>query len=834
MIKYIIQFAGKLSLIILCTIHTMDVPFPDKTVNTPFEKIVEIKDLTDIENTKSYFFNIKDASEICLLTLLQQTSGNVQTTLTIVDLSKKSYTKNIITRGTALLKDTNIHQCQYGIKNNDEYTFFIVTQTTNNNKKKDYWIKSITYTSNSQEIEINNLFKHTNSVIHMSIVNHNNKQYLVTGSTYPAIHIYDIENKKIIQTLHNRFLLGCIHNNIVYAKMNERPILGIGRFWDNYAKKKPIVCTVHYLQDSLDKNTEQELKYSNELFSIIIDKNKYPVITEGNNSIIFSYEGKIHIITKGLQVDIINTFISQSSKQPDYLSYNTNLQLFFKNQNELLINDKGLFYDAFNLFYNKLTNQQINALPDNNDLINNRLRTKKNFLAYYIYKTLENSTTIDKQYAKVLAQIIADKYYLNNKSKNNNFKQRIEALFQAIQSLVESEIPSIHSQSRSFLQKSILLANVVKVEHNTIAYANNQAVISTKNSISITNNTPESETVSTIQLSDNNEKIERVFAIDNEFYCLNKNFETKAYGITNININSMQESFNIKMHQYDIVEDFLTVTNQSEQSTHESTQQTTQDLLPKNIAETPMEFTQIPITSSSQTSTQISEAQVQEMFNKIKVIISSDKFIQEVIEKINDKNTFDIKDITSTLANDIQNTAPRLNGILTNAFITYYISPILSDVMDQDNELQRLLSNNKEAKEKLIAILTASDIWFKGIKTQTIENFLINKKEFYSSEISISADQFNQRFTISSDVSLDENLKRRFWYLYQVETQKTTITETTTGFFIDTTTTLLNNQTPFSFYKNEFIKNANNIKEALNEKDSKNKMMHALQKGPLE
>lgn len=144
-----------------------------------------------------------------------------------------------------------------------------------------YTIYKLTINPTSNKYTPTVLFTHKHPVVHIGIVVKDQKQYLVSGSLYPAIKIYDFTQKNIIKTLHNRFLLGTNTDTLLYAKKNNPPWTFWGR-WIESDSKESFPCTLYTNSTIIDNNKETKLSAKQENGTLInqlsIELTNYPII----------------------------------------------------------------------------------------------------------------------------------------------------------------------------------------------------------------------------------------------------------------------------------------------------------------------------------------------------------------------------------------------------------------------------------------------------------------------------------------------------------------------------------------------------------------------------
>lgn len=260
-----------------------------------------------------------------------------------------SYLENVVCWSSIGLADNQ--------KPNNIYTFYIATQEKGLFSKAKYAVKEFTLDMRQHKtiFQIKTLLEHNQPIKSLNIIRANDKNYLVSGSTYPSIKVYDLEERKVVKTLHNRFLLGCsegVGENeegvLIYGKKldNERPKTAFGRWLDS-GKQKAYATYITKLQYPFDTTQEQMLvildkndsSSSNQL--IEVSEKNYPksagnkdylyVVDPQTNSIlaINGRLGNLHILTKNSGKTLDNPLIirpdESSTHLKDHVEFNQQL-----------------------------------------------------------------------------------------------------------------------------------------------------------------------------------------------------------------------------------------------------------------------------------------------------------------------------------------------------------------------------------------------------------------------------------------------------------------------------------------------------------------------------
>jgi hypothetical protein len=169
-------------------------------------------------------------------------------------------------------------------KHGSTYIMYIAGKTP----KKPFFGKDIysIQTMDSYSTSNTQLFTHNSPIAHMGIIKQDEKEYLVVGSLYPSIKIYSLTDYKIVATLHNRFLLGCIDNTIIYAKKNNPPRIGLTRWLESRQTNQSFNCTLYYTTDLFNKDKELVIRENNENVYLNLNTQNYPLISEQHNNIL--------------------------------------------------------------------------------------------------------------------------------------------------------------------------------------------------------------------------------------------------------------------------------------------------------------------------------------------------------------------------------------------------------------------------------------------------------------------------------------------------------------------------------------------------------------------
>ncbi|HTM06741.1 MAG TPA: hypothetical protein VL201_05900, partial [Patescibacteria group bacterium] len=146
---------------------------------------------------------------------------------------------------------------------------------------------------NNPNASVQMLYQHQNPIMHLcKIKNTIGEEYLVSGSYYPSIKIYDLKSKekKVIKTIHNRFLLGSEGNKLIYARIHEgkRSKTALGR-WLQSGLDKEYICTLCTLDDPSFNKDNEAPKDDDEEPSIRITQKQYP-ISIANDEITFIFD----------------------------------------------------------------------------------------------------------------------------------------------------------------------------------------------------------------------------------------------------------------------------------------------------------------------------------------------------------------------------------------------------------------------------------------------------------------------------------------------------------------------------------------------------------------
>lgn len=201
-------------------------------------------------------------------------------------------------------------------KIDETYIFYVA-----NEENKIYKVKCTESELAAYKLTSSELYKHASPIAHMSLLSEGNKNYLVTGSTYPSIKIYDLEESKLtLNTIHNSFLLGCIDNTLIYAKKQTPPTTAFGRWIESWFKKDTSFnCAIDFQENPTQNNNP--ITQPNPTV-ISIKPNNYPIILEDNLHvhILNQTEHKLIIVTKNntlttQTVDIANINIIINTHQ---------------------------------------------------------------------------------------------------------------------------------------------------------------------------------------------------------------------------------------------------------------------------------------------------------------------------------------------------------------------------------------------------------------------------------------------------------------------------------------------------------------------------------------
>lgn len=289
---------------------------------------------------------------------------------------------------------------KYTEKKGSSYIFYIANDEN--------IIYKVTFnTGKTPTLVTTQLYKHNSSVVHMNLIVDNDQQYLVTGSTYPSIKIYDLSTFKTVTTMHNRFLLGSIDNTIVYAKKNAEPSTFVGRWVASWKKDTLFDCTMYYLNDFFDFKKET---YFGAPIQII--PNKYPIIGQDKLNLHVLNKDKIIIIQKQK-----NAFTKQNIET-------TNVQVHSQEPIIIIIETKDESHNQFK----SLKYVDFKLKIEN-------IFTSKDFDLYFKQYIMAKSTQelFEKQYYNPT-------YNLDQRTNENFIKFIIKNIFSAIINVEDSKL----------------------------------------------------------------------------------------------------------------------------------------------------------------------------------------------------------------------------------------------------------------------------------------------------------------------------------------------------------------------------------------------------------
>lgn len=239
------------------------IPQLDKDSKTTFFKEQTVTD-------ESIFFQLEEDQS----TYIIYTDNGSNVTITTVNTKEEAPPRSYICPNVSHEIQKISQYATYAQQKGNDYNFYVAYQ--------DNTVHMITFRIISPtecQLSSDYLHKHNSPIAHMSLLKSNNQSYLVSGSLYPSIKLCNLQDYKIVKTVHNCFLFGCIDNIIIYAKKNNIPKTGLGRFIESRNHEKTHPCSIYYLQDPFDT---KEIMIKN---NVTIKPNSYPIISEYNSSL---------------------------------------------------------------------------------------------------------------------------------------------------------------------------------------------------------------------------------------------------------------------------------------------------------------------------------------------------------------------------------------------------------------------------------------------------------------------------------------------------------------------------------------------------------------------
>lgn len=767
----------------------------------------------------NFIFKVKTQDDITHI-IVNFSLHNIHFTV----ISNNKNTSQYKTPSFDVVPNNIIKHASIAYKNNSTYTFYIAVKTSSGIFKQDtFVIKKIDLdTSTAKYIppSCTDLFTHKSPIMHMSIVSQkdNNKDtnYLVVGSSYPSIKIYDLQNFKLVKTLHNRFLLGCTQNAIVYAKKNERPRTGIGRFIESRKENQSIECTLCYLNNSFDKKDEKLFnhKENNNNTAFQIDPAHYPLIADNNNMLAF-FDTKSNFVYA----------IKQDSSKKDFAleKYHADIPLVKLNTNDnQSINKQEFRLKLKNLLENTNFYQYLNSFITMN-LYNDFAEKNKyhdtsttyDFLKYIFTNAIQKIFT-PETIAETIAQKIIEDYeqilYQNEeKAKSELVKSNAFNLLEAndyskIKLYWEKYASTAFQRSNYLVSKiSIQLHTVNQFQFtdysftqiepiNNIYATENIIFLRQKNSIFGLDMQNNMSMFIPLQLTNQDENIKYIFQKNKNIFILtDKKLEQ-------INLDSWQTQNKEKIDSYQQVNATI--------------------IKAKNTQEQLNKETKEKMKNGQETLTNIIDT------------IKSNETIDALQKIFREKNQF----IVNTL-DDVQD-ATRLDGIITAILKNNFIKPIVQEKIQEIVNSTNDLKENAQ-KQNLITYLTEQftdiNIWLQNTRVEEINgsiqlNMLIKRPGNVglttSDEVKTYIEELTnnktatfkntmQRFnSLKSELKTLKKLKDQKDYLNKLailsyylalEKHKITIDKNRKG-------DAITNQTYFAYAKTKIINNAKNIK----------------------
>jgi hypothetical protein len=286
------------------------------------------------------------------------------------------------------------------------YIFYIASKIEYFLSQEEYVVSKMTVNMNKKKITNDPLFEHNTPIIHLGMIQNNDKEYLVAGSLYPSIKIYDLydlKEEKVIQTFHNRYLLGMTNNILIYARKEEKErrktALTRWLYSDVNKQYKGIICT---LTNSFDTKDE---KLKN--IFVEIHKDSYPLVTNNSSSCILLDKKENNILiyssnTKNIQSVYAESLALRMEKGKQetiktIASFKKYLQEIFSDENFINYIRSHITYENYQKYIN------------NPDIIRKNSYFVEEFLTYTIKNIL--TTIIENEMAvENVARYIVNAY----------------------------------------------------------------------------------------------------------------------------------------------------------------------------------------------------------------------------------------------------------------------------------------------------------------------------------------------------------------------------------------------------------------------------------------
>ncbi|RTL03583.1 hypothetical protein EKK58_12685 [Candidatus Dependentiae bacterium] len=305
------------NIILLFFIATINVAMfgMEEKANIKKPTIYPFNNQNDIKN--SFLFKI-GIDENKIFIIFTQYSNPDTATVTILDLSTNNpATSYHIENVPKEIQHITKHATYCDLDSNGNYIFYVANQY--NTVYKVVLTDNKVVLTDNKSLTATKLYTHNKAITHISLVKikDTDLSFLVSGSLYPSIKIYNLQKNEIDNTqIHNRFFLGCIEDNIIYAKKNNRPVTGLGRFID-YWRSDKFECTLYYT-NILNKPKEKEYKMGDLINStIMINPNMmatdYYLIKENNNRLDILNEQSIISISINENIPTLNNTVTQDA-----------------------------------------------------------------------------------------------------------------------------------------------------------------------------------------------------------------------------------------------------------------------------------------------------------------------------------------------------------------------------------------------------------------------------------------------------------------------------------------------------------------------------------------
>jgi hypothetical protein len=725
------------------------------------------------------------------------------------------------------------------------YTFYVAVKIAKKYPlgKDTYSIQKIDFDPTGNSLVPTELFTHNSPIAHIGIIKKDGKNYLVVGSLYPSIKIHNLTdfNSEPIKPLHNRFLLGCIDNTIIYAKKNSPPRTGLTRWLESRKIDQPFDCTLYYTTDPFNKDAGKPLKDNDEkILSLPINTKNYPVISEQHkNTLVFINDEYNHYFVTNTpnmfayrtQVFIFDKDSWQKRKLEDLIHANAKMLAKAIKKQITLESFKQFVYENRNNNFMQKEIATKNHYNDQETYI--YIKSLTAFMQWIIKSFFAQNTLIDDGLAIHITGKIAGTFIYNSRTQTagedwGKASSYVEAYNK---DKIAINAQTIHEANTYLeLQKKFsaqLFENITNITSGTnyayflskdkyppsqqlkkaVPVNKDYSVLYTDKKILILDNQTDKKTVYDLAVNYPNISINHITFVNDTMYLLT-NEELYVIKIP-------EKSIEKPSFAEELITEFIEKAKKEMQTEAEIKEKS--KILQQEKSVPTVEKT--PLSSESIVKSSRSDQEKSNLIDQIIKEIKSKKFIDSIKNDILQTNIFKINDQNVV---DLPKTAARLDGAVTDLFKDYYLWPIIEKNLISLLENMNTFTTQEilDIKSKRRPSFDASYTLLKEIEGMTVYGALKDKVIHEWNQLTEVAQQnldrrFGTLYTKYSESKNNENLAiiKYLSYCLALEEEQIPLLQKREkeGFFGKTKETIFENKTYMQYIKELCLKNANNI-----------------------